>query len=63
MKSIIDKGDIKQKIQTHWDNNVCDFDKEEDFNEIDNRVFKTYPFLPEELRTTGQKNKGNNLLR
>jgi len=57
MKPIIDKEDTKQKIQTHWDNNVCDFNQGKNFSEIDSWALKTYPFLPEELRTAEFVNK------
>ena len=48
-KVILDKENTKQKIQTHWDNNVCGFNKGENFNEIDNWALKAHPYHPEEF--------------
>ena len=56
-KVILDTENTKQKIQTHWDNNVCGFNKGKNFNEIDNWALKAHPYHPEEFRTTGLVNK------
>jgi len=57
MKLLIDKENTKQKIQTHWDNNICGFDKGKTFDEIDEWTLKTYPFIINELRITNLVNK------
>lgn len=46
-----------KKIQNHWDENVCGYNKSSNFDEIDKQRLKVYPYLSSELDIENDRDK------
>ncbi len=49
--------DLLKKVQTHWDNNVCDYNRGANFDEIDKWRLFTYPYILKAVDYENDKNK------
>ena len=41
---------IKESISKYWNENTCDFDKASNFDDLDKKMFDTYPYAEKMLR-------------